>query len=71
MATLGELEPILPYPENYGWGLFPKFNDVWAYLLRDDSDVNATLDVEKDASVKGWKPKGWLPIYQRSRLRPE
>jgi hypothetical protein len=50
-----ELAPIT-YEDNYGWPLFPTFNRMWQDMLQAAGES---------------RPRGYLPIYHRSVLRPE
>jgi hypothetical protein len=60
------LEP-LDYTKHHGLDLFPAFNEHWLDGLRA-SHSRSHVGEEPDEDEK---PPGYLPVYQRSLLRPE
>lgn len=79
MADASALAPVT-YRENSGWSLFAAFNDAWATAMRAAEAPSAVPadqlaaqmeHGEKGAAMWGRRPRGYLPVFLRSLLRPE
>lgn len=83
VASPAELVPI-SWGEWHSWSVFPALNDAWVTEMRkSEAPFGAPLEkqVERQGKVGKWgengaamsgeRPRGWLPVYWRSLLRPE
>ncbi|EIN03591.1 hypothetical protein PUNSTDRAFT_147021 [Punctularia strigosozonata HHB-11173 SS5] len=69
VSSPDELVP-LTFDGDWGWTLFPSFNELWVNVLRGGI-TGPHISEDRDAPSMGPKPPGYLPVYTRSLLRPD
>lgn len=76
-----ELAPPEQWAQSYGWAAHPALNDAWVAAMRA-AQVPAVRPPprrkggagrwgERGEAMGGGRPRGWVPVYWRSLLRPE